>query len=245
MIDLPKRKRRWHQFSLCSLLIGIARLAAECTRSNVTAANRWSAIQPQVTAEIGDHMEQDEQDIRSLISTWLSASKAGDIDKVLSLMAEDVVFLIPGRPPMRGRSAFAAGQGAMSEFKFDGTSEVQEIKVFGEWAYCWTRLTVVVTPRKGSGPSVKRSGDTLSILKKHAGQWLLFRDANMLSVVNEKDPMVRDNLLLGLPAVGGNAVMQNEPPEAETLKRNRRCHQFRLRTMLTGATLLALLRRRA
>ena len=130
-------------------------------------------------------MEQDEQEIRSLISIWLSASKAGDIDKVLSLMAEDVVFLIPGRSPMRGRSTFAAGQGAMSEFAFDATSEVQEIKVFGEWAYCWTRLTVVVTPRKGSGPSIKRSGDTLSILKKQAGQWLLFRDANMLSVVNE------------------------------------------------------------
>jgi uncharacterized protein (TIGR02246 family) len=52
-------------------------------------------------------MERDEQAIRNLVSTWLSASKAGDTQKVLSLMADDVVFLVCGRPPMRGKPAFA------------------------------------------------------------------------------------------------------------------------------------------
>jgi ketosteroid isomerase-like protein len=56
--------------------------------------------------------------------------------------------------------------------------------LIGEWAYCWTALTVVVTPRSG-GAAMKRSGNTLSILKKQNDQWLLFRDANMLSVVQE------------------------------------------------------------
>lgn len=49
---------------------------------------------------------------------------------------------------------------------------------------CWTALTVVVTPRSG-GAAIKRSGNTLSIFKKKNDQWLLFRDANMLSVVQE------------------------------------------------------------
>lgn len=129
-------------------------------------------------------MQGDEEAIRQLIAAWLSASKAGDTEKVLSLMADDVVFLVPGRPPMRGKSAFASGQAGLSEFSIEATSEVQEIKVFGEWAYCWTALTVVVTPRKG-GAAVKRSGNTLSILRKVNGAWLLFRDANMLAVVAE------------------------------------------------------------
>jgi hypothetical protein len=30
-----------------------------------------------------------------------------------------------------------------------------EIKVFGEWAYLWNKLTVVMTPKNG-GPPVKR-----------------------------------------------------------------------------------------
>jgi uncharacterized protein (TIGR02246 family) len=55
-------------------------------------------------------MENDEQAIRQLVTTWLDASKAGDTEKVLSLMADDVVFPVAGQPPMRGKAAFAASQ---------------------------------------------------------------------------------------------------------------------------------------
>jgi uncharacterized protein (TIGR02246 family) len=129
-------------------------------------------------------MQNDEQAIRQLVANWLSAAKAGDTEKVLSLMAEDVVCLMPGHPPMRGKAAFAAGQLGLRPFHIESTSEIQEIKVFGEWAYLWTTLSVVVTPRKGGAP-IKRSGNTLSILQKHAGSWVLVRDANMLAVVQE------------------------------------------------------------
>lgn len=129
-------------------------------------------------------MDGDEQAIRQLIATWLSASKAGDTEKVLSLMADDVVFLVPGQQPMRGKSAFAAGQKALKDFSLEASSEIQEIRVFEDWAYAWTRLTVVITPRAG-GAAVKRAGNTLSILRKQDGKWALFRDANMLAVVPE------------------------------------------------------------
>lgn len=124
-------------------------------------------------------MQTDEQAIRELISTWLTASKAGDTAKVLSLMSDDVVFLGCGRPPMRGKAAFAAGQAALSEIEIDATSEIQEIKVVGDWAYIWTQLTVVMTPKSG-GEANKRTGNTLTILQKQNGNWLLVRDANML-----------------------------------------------------------------
>ncbi len=48
-------------------------------------------------------MTTDEQAIRDLISTWLAASAAGDTERVLSLMADDAVFLMPGQEPMRGK----------------------------------------------------------------------------------------------------------------------------------------------
>ncbi len=67
-------------------------------------------------------MQGDEEAIRQLIAAWLSASKAGDTEKVLSLMADDVVFLVPGRPPMRGKSAFASGQAGLSQFRIEATS---------------------------------------------------------------------------------------------------------------------------
>jgi uncharacterized protein (TIGR02246 family) len=129
-------------------------------------------------------MQNDEHSIRDLITAWLGATKAGDTEKVLSLMAEDVVFLVPGQPPMRGRSAFAAAQSGFKQVDIDATSEIQEIKVFGEWAYVWTSLSVVMTPGDGGEPK-KRAGDTLSILQKRDGVWVLFRDANMLAEVSQ------------------------------------------------------------
>lgn len=128
-------------------------------------------------------MQNDEQEIRELVATWLSATKAGDTEKVLSLISDDVVFLGCGQPPMRGKAAFAASQSALNEVKIDATSEIHEIKVLGEWAYMWTHLSVVITPKNG-GASMTRGGNTLSILQKENGSWLLHRDANMLAPVS-------------------------------------------------------------
>ena len=127
-------------------------------------------------------MENDEQAIRELVESWLNASAAGDTEKLLTLMAEDVVFLMAGQPPMRGRAAFGAAQAALRPFRVEASSEIQEIKVFGDWAYCWNQLSVTVTPRSGDAP-VKRAGNTLSILPKKAGAWIIVRDANMLTIV--------------------------------------------------------------
>ena len=123
----------------------------------------------------------DEQAIRELIASWLSASKAGDADSVLSLITEDVVFLQPGQPVMR-KAEFAEKSRAQSGNdapRFDATSDIQEIKVIGDWAFMWTKLTVVATPPQGQ--PVTRAGHTLSILRKEDGKWRLARNANLLA----------------------------------------------------------------
>ena len=58
-------------------------------------------------------MQSDEQEIRQLVATWMAASKTGDVETVLSLMSDDVVFLQPGQPPMR-KVDFAAAARAQS-----------------------------------------------------------------------------------------------------------------------------------
>jgi uncharacterized protein (TIGR02246 family) len=124
----------------------------------------------------------EEQQIRDLIATWLRASAEGDINKILPLMAEDVVFLIPGQPPMRGRDAFAASfAGWQGKFRLETDCEIQEIEVNGDLAYCWTKLSVTMTPVDG-GSANRRSGYTLTVLRKNAaGTWQIFRDANLLT----------------------------------------------------------------
>jgi uncharacterized protein (TIGR02246 family) len=126
-------------------------------------------------------MPDDEQLIRDVINTWMSATGAGDVATVLQLMDEDAVFLVPGQPPMRGREAFAAGlEKALEKFQIQSSSEVQEIQVVGDWAYCWNQLRVSMKP-KAEGSPVERSGYTLTIFRRNAaGNWVLFRDANLL-----------------------------------------------------------------
>ena len=129
--------------------------------------------------------QNDEQEIRQLVSTWMTVTKAGEIEKVLSLMSDDVVFLMPGQPVMRkaGFAAASRAQAGKDAPKFDGTSEIQEIKTLGDWAFMRTKLTVVMTP-PGAAQSMIREGHTLSILKKQNGKWVLARDANMLAPVS-------------------------------------------------------------
>jgi uncharacterized protein (TIGR02246 family) len=132
-------------------------------------------------------MQNDEQEIRQLVATWMAATKAGDVETVLSLMSDDVVFLMPGQAVMR-KADFAntaRGKPGQEAPQFDGTSEIQEIKILGDWAFMWTKLTVIVTP-PGGAQSMTRAGHTLSILKKQSGKWVLARDANMLAPVPNK-----------------------------------------------------------
>lgn len=48
-------------------------------------------------------MPSDEDQIRTLVDTWQTATQAGDVDTVLGLMTDDAVFFVPGRPPMGRR----------------------------------------------------------------------------------------------------------------------------------------------
>jgi uncharacterized protein (TIGR02246 family) len=123
-------------------------------------------------------MSDNERAIRDLIAKWMAASQAGDTATVLSLMTDDVVFMVPGREPF-GKEAFAAASEAMRDVRIEGSSDVRELKVLGEWAYLRTYLELTVTPP--GGRAVKRTGYTLTILQKQPdGRWLLARDANLL-----------------------------------------------------------------
>jgi uncharacterized protein (TIGR02246 family) len=55
-------------------------------------------------------MTDDERAIRELVSTWMRASESGDVNTVLSLMADDVIFMVPGREPWKGIHTFNPSQ---------------------------------------------------------------------------------------------------------------------------------------
>jgi len=83
---------------------------------------------------------------------------------------------------MQGREAVARNlRRALSDNTIESASEIDEITVWGDMAYCRTRLAVTIVSKHGQLP-LERRGHTLSILRKGAdGQWLLTRDANILA----------------------------------------------------------------
>ncbi|HTH53644.1 MAG TPA: SgcJ/EcaC family oxidoreductase [Edaphobacter sp.] len=122
----------------------------------------------------------DEQQIRNVIDTWMQASREDDLDTVLGLMTEDVVFLTPGNPPMRRKDFAAASKRMIGKVRIDGVSEIQEITVTGDLAFCWNRLEITATSSENSA-KMHHSGNTLSVFRRcEDGQWRLWRDANLL-----------------------------------------------------------------
>jgi uncharacterized protein (TIGR02246 family) len=122
-------------------------------------------------------MSQDEAQIREWLDRWWQATRAGDVDTVLELMADDVVFLTPGNEPF-GKAEFEEAARNRS-IKVDGKSEIEELEIADRWAWMRTHIEVTMTPT--TGEPHRRAGYTLSILRKGPdGRWVLARDANLL-----------------------------------------------------------------
>lgn len=124
-------------------------------------------------------MSNDEISIRQVVETWMAASTSGDLARVLELMTDDVVFMVPGQEPF-GKQAFSDASASMAGTKMEGASEIVEIQVLGDWAFIRNRIDMTATPPGGA--AVRRSGYTLTLLRKEPdGKWRLARDANLMT----------------------------------------------------------------
>ena len=128
-------------------------------------------------------MGSDERAVREVHTTWIDAVNAGNLVRLIGLMADDVVFLNPGRAPF-GRDGFPAGFTTAHQLtRIRCISELEEVVVVGEVAYTLCRDSLSVTPRDG-GEATELAGHRITIYRKQPdGRWLLARDANTLSPV--------------------------------------------------------------
>ncbi len=130
-------------------------------------------------------MRPDERAIREAHSTWIDAVNAGDLVRLLTMMADDVVFLNPGRAPF-GRDGFSAVfPAAHQQARISCISEFEEVVVVGEVAYTRSRDSLSVIPRAG-GEAKQLAGHRITVWRKQPdGRWLLARDAHTLSPVEK------------------------------------------------------------
>jgi len=122
--------------------------------------------------------QDDKQSIRESVDTWLTASKKGDVSTMLDLLADDVLFIVPGKEPF-GKEAFAAAnREQMKNVDMDATIDIKEIEVVGQWAWMRSFLNISFTR---DGKTAKHSGHILTIWQKNSdGRWVIKRDANFV-----------------------------------------------------------------
>jgi uncharacterized protein (TIGR02246 family) len=126
-------------------------------------------------------MGLDERAVREVHTTWIDAVNAGDLARLLALMADDVVFRNPGRAPFERDGFLADFSTARQQSRIRCISELEEVEVVGEVAFTHCQDSLSVTPCAGgettelAGHRIARDG------RQPDGRWLLARDARALS----------------------------------------------------------------
>ncbi len=125
-------------------------------------------------------MTSDEQAIRTVIEKWVRASATGDANTMLTLLADDMVFIVPGQPPFGKKEFKAAWDGPMKGAMVAADAGVEEVLISGDFACTRTRLAVSITTPDGNTSRAK--GYAMTLFRKQSdGRWLFARDANLLA----------------------------------------------------------------
>jgi uncharacterized protein (TIGR02246 family) len=117
--------------------------------------------------------------IHELSKGWIEAVKAKDLDRLLTLVTDDVIFLPSSGPPIKGKDAVGGLYRALfTQFDIDQTADNEEIVLTGEWAFSWGAETLTLSPLQGGSP-VRLHGKGLAILRRQQdGSWKFARGIN-------------------------------------------------------------------
>lgn len=130
-------------------------------------------------------MDPEERAVRQAHEAFINAVNAADLDRVLSLMTDDVVFLNPWQEPF-GRQAFPVGfLDGHRQFHLVCVSYLESVEVAGDVAYTVCRDTVHLVPRSGGAES-ELAGYRLTVYRRQPdGRWLMARDAHTAGASGE------------------------------------------------------------
>jgi ketosteroid isomerase-like protein len=66
--------------------------------------------------------------------------------------------------------------------RIESRQDIRDIRVSGDLAYAWSEVSVVLTPKDGTGKPWENSGDVLTVFHRSpSGEWLVARDANLMT----------------------------------------------------------------
>ena len=139
--------------------------------------------QPEPAAEAGPSEADDRAALEQLTDQWYTAFNAADAEGVASLYTDDAVVMNPNVPTWVGREAIQTGwQADFDGATFEVASEIDEIRVHGDWALVRGRDTSTRTPTDGD--PIQETSKWLAIHERQPdGSWKITHD-----IWNSNDP---------------------------------------------------------
>jgi uncharacterized protein (TIGR02246 family) len=125
--------------------------------------------------EVGD-VEADISAINNNIELYTSSMNAGDLDRWMSLWADDAIQMAPDAPAVIGKEQIPAKyESIFPLFIFKMTIANEDVKIGGDLAVSHGNYTVSMTPKAG-GETIMIDGKYLSIEERQAdGSWKIIR----------------------------------------------------------------------
>ncbi|MFW6198868.1 MAG: YybH family protein [Acidobacteriota bacterium] len=125
--------------------------------------------------------QEDERSIREIFKRWFAAMEAADIDELLELVTDHVIFKSPGTPAAVGRNALEDRlDNFHSRFREEVEHDVVEIALIADdWAYARVLERSHVSARDGDAEADMR-GMHLTVLRRTEDGWRIHRDVASL-----------------------------------------------------------------
>lgn len=119
--------------------------------------------------------------ITTLREAWLAAVKSADVDRLASLVADDVVIVHGDGRCVLGRGEFKADfLKAFESFRIDQKVVDPEIRIHGNWAFEIATVESTLTPLRG-GETKRVITTTLVCLRRPPdGSWKVARVMGLL-----------------------------------------------------------------
>jgi uncharacterized protein (TIGR02246 family) len=113
-------------------------------------------------------VEADVEAIKALLSNNALVISSEDLDGWLAQFTNDAIFMNPNAETLKGTKASRQyAQPFFEQFDNDMTITVDEIEVYGDWAFARWSFTWEFTPKAG-GDTMQEKGKEIWILKRQA-----------------------------------------------------------------------------
>ena len=124
-----------------------------------------------------DENASDFDSINAVLATHVAAVNSSDSAANLADFADDIVYLPPNQPPIRGKQALASFVGPFFE-TFDAELEMvpEETVVSGDWAFQWGNFTNTIVAQNSSDTTFMDAKWIYLYQRQSDGSWKIARD---------------------------------------------------------------------